>query len=118
MLVTTNEFRSVLYKFHPVPPKEDGKKNLKKDIAVLLGNDIILPIYFEGFPSPTVTWTLNEIKLSPSDRIILEERGRFTKVTIKRAKTTDAGTYKVILCNSVGEAKISSRVSVHGNGLL
>ena len=107
----------IIYKFTSVPPREDRKKKLKKDLVVLDGNDISLPVYFEGFPTPSVTWTLNKMNLSESGRTAIVKREDFTKITINRGKSSDAGTYKVVLSNSVGKTEISCRVSIQGNGL-
>ena len=83
------------------------------DCTVILGHDITLPIDFEGFPTPSVTWNLNGKDLSTSDRINLEEREGFTGVKIRKAFISDAGTYKLSLSNAAGTAQTSFNLTVH-----
>ena len=100
-----------LYTFFLVPPVIKGED--LQDLLVNAGNDISLPVDVEGFPTPSVTWTLNGKDLSASDRITFEERGGFTGVKIRKVMKSDAGTYKLSLSNAAGTAHSSFSLIVH-----
>ena len=86
-----------------------------QSLTILAGEDITLPVHFEGSPPPSVTWTVDNEDLIESDRITFQERKGFSQLTIKEALISDAGTYKLQLRNKAGEEKTSCRVIVHGN---
>ena len=85
------------------------------DITVVGGEDIIVPVKFEGYPAPSVSWNLNGEELSASDRITLEDGDDFARLQIKPVLVSDAGTYKLILSNNAGEVETSFDVTVQGN---
>ena len=99
--------------FPSVPPHIIGEKI--EEQTVIAGDDITLPVNFEGFPPPSITWYLNEEKLSTSDRITFNGRDDLAELKISKPQVSDAGNYKLILSNKVGETQTCCHVKVIGN---
>ena len=84
-------------------------------MVVTKGEDIILPVNFEGTPKPSSEWTKNGKKIRKSDRIKIKEEGTSTEIKIKSAEKSDDGKYELALMNHAGVVKTSCEVVVHGN---
>uniref|UniRef100_A0A0B7API1 Obscurin n=2 Tax=Arion vulgaris TaxID=1028688 RepID=A0A0B7API1_9EUPU len=79
------------------------------DLAFSEADTIILRCVITGPPAPTVVWYKNEVLLTEGNRLKmnLEEDGEAT-LTIKSAKSYDAGIYKCVGRNKFG--RVSNRM--------
>ncbi|RZB39359.1 muscle M-line assembly protein unc-89-like [Asbolus verrucosus] len=58
-------------------------------------------------PPPKATWTVNDKEVKPDDhlKLTVSENGEEFKLEIKKLQMSDAGVYKCVLSNPLGEAK-------------
>lgn len=59
-----------------------------------------------GFPDPEFEWYRGDVKLWPTDRLLMEDEGSgLLRLTIYRVDEDDAGKYTLKIWNPSGEAK-------------
>ena len=85
-----------------------------KDFSVKAGEDFVLPVLFVGTPVPSVMWSYNGSKVSPSHRLTIETGNGLTSIHIANVQRCDAGTYELKLSNYAGSAKASYMIFVQG----
>ena len=83
-------------------------QNLKR------GNTLIIMVNIFGHPVPKVTWFHNDKELDLQADINIEGDGTFSRLTIKRVTSANAGTYRVQATNDVGSATAEFSVVVKG----
>lgn len=77
-------------------------------------SDVTISVQYEGTPQPNDEWVVNSkiIKKSKHTKPSIDSAN--ASLTIKKVENTDAGTYKLRLVNSCGEAEIEINVIVLG----
>ncbi|CAH1395285.1 unnamed protein product [Nezara viridula] len=95
---------------------EEGKpvfKKLLSDTLVKVGETVSLECIVDGKPTPTVTWSLNNIELQQSNRIHMSQDAEgLCLLKIKDIKPEDRGVYTAKAINQLGEAKCFSQLIV------
>ena len=86
-----------------------------KDALILEDNDLELNCEVKGHPTPTVTWYHNDKKMEGGKNVEmkLDDEGK-AHLKIVELKGDDAGVYKCVATNSVGNASTSATVSLTG----
>ncbi|CAF4411465.1 unnamed protein product, partial [Rotaria socialis] len=86
-----------------------------QDESIVEGQDTTLSIEAIGYPSPNIQWFFNDQLISPTDQhyqIVTKEEEHLYELKIKQTKSTDIGTYKVVLTNSEGEIASQANLNV------
>lgn len=95
-------------------PKIECEPKLKEVQSLKAESTLILLVNVTGVPTPTVAWYKDGEPLTTSDLITMETTVDFSKVTVKKISSANAGTYKVTAENVVGTAEQEFTVNVKG----
>ena len=98
-----------------VAPKITYDAKYKQPQQIKTGTTILIQVNIAGMPTPTVQWFLGEKPVEPSKDITIETDDTSSRITIKGAKTDDAGKYKVTAENNAGSDSAEFDVIVKGN---
>mgnify|MGYP001853379667 CR=1 FL=1 len=79
----------------------------------MAGQTIKIPATVTGRPTPTIVWTVEEGELD-KDRVVIENVGTKSELTIKNALRKDHGRYVITATNSSGSKSAGTRVEVFG----
>lgn len=85
-----------------------------KDLVVVEGEKMHLPIPFRAVPSPKITWHKDGNELKADDRTFFRTEYTSCHLEIPSCLHADAGQYKVTLENSNGSASGTINVKVIG----
>ncbi|XP_037094652.1 obscurin-like isoform X2 [Pollicipes pollicipes] len=88
-------------------PKSEAPLFLKTigDCEVFPGMQARFTGCVAGFPEPECEWYRNDVRLYPSDRILMEADGSgLVRLTLRTVDDTDAGRYRLRIHNSEGQA--------------
>ncbi len=85
-----------------------------KDLVVVEGEKMHLPIPFRAVPSPKITWHKDGNELKADDRTFFRAEYTSCHLEIPSCLHADAGQYKVTLENSNGSASGTINVKVIG----
>ncbi|XP_031635461.1 obscurin-like, partial [Contarinia nasturtii] len=83
-----------------------------KDQSVYESTPVSFEIIAQGIPKLDVEWTLNDKPLKSNDHYTITEDGLRYKLSIADVKLTDAGTFKVVVKNKLGELSKQCDLSV------
>lgn len=81
--------------------------------TVKMGQDIELECDAEGHPLPTISWTFNNQIIEPNERITLDNEN--TELIIKKAQSSDSGTYICMAMNENGESNAQATIVVESD---
>ncbi|XP_058829179.1 obscurin isoform X2 [Topomyia yanbarensis] len=87
----------------------------KTDIADVTTFDSLPLTWFveaDGIPRPTVTWYLNGVEVKSSDRIRISDSGTTYKIENRDVKEADAGEWKAVVKNRIGEKTLPCNLTV------
>ncbi|XP_055536222.1 obscurin isoform X8 [Wyeomyia smithii] len=88
---------------------------LKTDIADVTTFDS-LPLTWtveaDGIPRPSVTWYHNDTEVKSSDRIHITDSGTTYKIENRDVKEADAGEWKAVVKNRIGEKILPCQLTV------
>ena len=87
---------------------------LKKPQTLKRDNTLILMVNIFGHPVPNVSWFYNDKELTVETGINIEGDGTFSRLTVKKVSSANAGTYRVQAENEVGTATAEFSVVVKG----
>ncbi|XP_053686874.1 obscurin [Sabethes cyaneus] len=94
---------------------EASPEILKTDIADVTTFDS-LPLTWtveaDGIPRPSVTWYLNDTEVKSSDRIRITDSGTTYKIENRDVKEADAGEWKAVVKNRIGEKTLPCHLTV------
>ncbi|NXI20311.1 TITIN protein, partial [Irena cyanogastra] len=93
------------------PPTVELDVSVKPGIQVMAGQTIKIPATVTGRPAPTITWAIEEGELD-KDRVVIENVGTKSELTIKNALRKDHGRYVITATNSSGSKSAGTRVEV------
>ncbi|NWV78822.1 TITIN protein, partial [Dasyornis broadbenti] len=93
------------------PPTVELDVSVKAGIQVMAGQTIKIPATVTGRPTPTIAWTVEEGELD-KDRVVIENVGTKSELTIKNAVRKDHGRYVITATNSSGSKSAGTRVEV------
>ncbi|NXC56464.1 TITIN protein, partial [Aleadryas rufinucha] len=93
------------------PPTVELDVSVKAGIQVMAGQTIKIPATVTGRPTPTIVWALEEGELD-KDRVVIENVGTKSELTIKNALRKDHGRYVITATNSSGSKSAGTRVEV------
>lgn len=79
----------------------------------MAGQTIKIPATVTGRPIPTIVWAVEEGELD-KDRVVIENVGTKSELTIKNAVRKDHGRYVITASNSSGSKSAGTRVEVFG----
>lgn len=88
-----------------------------KDLVVVEGEKMHLPIPFKAVPSPKITWHKDGNELKADDRTFFRAEYTSCHLEIPSCLHADAGQYKVTLENSNGSTSGTLNVKVIGMSL-
>lgn len=83
-----------------------------KDQSVYESTPVSFEVIAQGIPKLEAQWTLNGKPLTPNDHYNISEDGLRYKLSIADVKLADAGTFKVIVKNKLGEQSKQCELSV------
>ncbi|XP_065086396.1 obscurin isoform X3 [Ochlerotatus camptorhynchus] len=94
---------------------EASPEILKTDIADVTTFDS-LPLTWtveaDGIPRPTVSWVLNGEEVNASERIRITDSGTLYKIENLDVKEADAGEWKAVVKNRIGEKTLPCHLTV------
>ncbi|XP_055536220.1 obscurin isoform X6 [Wyeomyia smithii] len=95
--------------------KQASPEILKTDIADVTTFDS-LPLTWtveaDGIPRPSVTWYHNDTEVKSSDRIHITDSGTTYKIENRDVKEADAGEWKAVVKNRIGEKILPCQLTV------
>jgi len=102
--------------------REPAKPTLTTEFQISeasLGGTAMLEAKCLGFPRPDVQWFHDGKEVKPSGRLkfLFEDQESMTLV-IKNVTSEDAGVYKIVAKNDLGEDSTELQLTVKGNQLL
>ncbi|NXP27057.1 TITIN protein, partial [Scytalopus superciliaris] len=93
------------------PPTVELDVSVKAGIQIMAGQTIKIPATVTGRPTPTIAWTVEDGELD-KDRVVIENVGTKSELTIKNALRKDHGKYVITATNSSGSKSAGTRVEV------
>ncbi|KAG8234586.1 hypothetical protein J437_LFUL013848 [Ladona fulva] len=96
--------------------RQRGRVPAKANIALLratfnISSEISIPCEVEGYPIPSVVWYKENHQLEAGERVDLKDPHQ---LIIKRANTSDSGTYRCEARNPYGNSSSSIEILVEG----
>lgn len=97
-------------------PEKPKLTTESKDSEVNIGGSAMLEAKILGFPKPDVKWFHDGQEVKPSGRLkfLFEDQESMTLV-IKNVTADDAGIYKIVAKNELGEDSTELKLTVKGN---
>lgn len=83
-----------------------------KSVEVSNGDTAVLKCKVSGTPVPSVEWFQNNVPVKEGWRIKSEYKNDTITLTIKQAKQEDAGSYKCVIRNDLGETSTSAKLII------
>lgn len=83
-----------------------------KDQSVYESTPISFEVIAQGIPKLDAQWTLNDKPLKADDHYSITEDGLRYKLSIADVKLDDAGTFKLVVKNKLGELSKQCKLSV------
>jgi Immunoglobulin I-set domain len=86
-----------------------------KDFTINPYENTQFEVVINSNPKPKVTWYRNEEVLSSDDhtQLIADIEAEIYRLAVSNITLVDAGTYKVVASNSLGEASRECKLTVH-----
>nr|XP_061814214.1 immunoglobulin-like and fibronectin type III domain-containing protein 1 [Nerophis lumbriciformis] len=78
------------------------------------GYQVYMTCAVRGFPTPTVSWFLNDQCISSNSNYYITNSFGVCCLYILRVRPKDSGEYKVVAVNSFGQAECSTKLIVRG----
>ncbi|XP_035904932.1 obscurin isoform X2 [Anopheles stephensi] len=94
---------------------EASPEILKTDIADVTTFDslpLIWTVEADGIPRPEVSWYHNDELVKSSDRIRITDSGTSYKIENRDVKEADAGEWKAVVKNRIGEKSLPAKLTV------
>uniref|UniRef100_A0A182J430 Muscle M-line assembly protein unc-89 n=1 Tax=Anopheles atroparvus TaxID=41427 RepID=A0A182J430_ANOAO len=94
---------------------EASPEILKTDIADVTTFDslpLIWTVEADGIPRPEVSWYHNDELVKASDRIRITDSGTTYKIENRDVKEADAGEWKAVVKNRIGEKSLPAKLTV------
>ncbi|CAF3618249.1 unnamed protein product [Rotaria sordida] len=82
------------------------------DQEVMVNNDIRFVADITGSPSPKISWMKDDVPIKPDAQHIIESDGTTQTLTIKNAKITDEGKYRVLAENPLGHVESPAQLTI------
>ena len=99
-----------------VPPKVflPSAYSSGSQIRIKAGDELTVTANVEGYPTPTIEWTVNEknVKTLGADRVTILELDDKSTLMLRPLQKEDSGTVKVKVTNEVGEASVEFSIFV------
>lgn len=86
-----------------------------EDLTVISGNEFSFEVLCFGNPSPNFHWYKDDVEIKNGLKYEISSEKEVSKIMIKSTTIEDAGSYKVIAKNDLGEMSSSAKVIVTGN---
>ncbi|KAG5834016.1 hypothetical protein ANANG_G00282150 [Anguilla anguilla] len=86
-----------------------------QDTVASAGTDILLACIIAGTPYPEVTWRKEDDEIRNSATHTVKVEGERHSLLIKRAKPSDAGTYRATATNEVGRATCTATLFIQAD---
>lgn len=97
----SNETPTIIAKPRNLAPKID-RTNLA-DIRIRAGNNFIFDAKIVGEPMPTTKWLMKSKEIKSGENVKVQHSDYFTKISVRSATRSDAGTYIVTAENVNGK---------------
>ena len=102
----TCDIRSASYPYKLAAPSPPSiLENPENSIIASVGQTVTFTCSATGEPSPTISWTFNNVTLPP---VMFETNDGVSVLTITDIQTTDIGIYRCTASNSQGSATSGS----------
>lgn len=85
--------------------------SIPSDMTVEVGTNVQLPCSSQGEPEPIITWNKDGVQVTESGKFHISPEGF---LTIHDVGTADAGRYECVARNTIGQASVSTVLSVSG----
>ena len=73
-----------------------------------------LSVRVTGTPQPEVTWYLNDVEVTPTLKVSLQQRGELHTLELSQARPAMAGDYTVVVVNPAGRVQHTASLAVTG----
>lgn len=87
--------------------------SVKQGVQILAGQTLRLPATVTGRPHPTIVWTLEDGEID-KDRVVIENVGTSSVLSIKNALRKDHGRYVITATNESGSKSAATRAEIFG----
>lgn len=96
-----------------IPPTFSRKP---KAVCITEGSDVDLECHLVAVPEPDIFWSVNEKPIKENENTIIsvdsDMHSYVSKITLKKIKKNQEGTYSVLARNREGEAKVDITLKV------
>lgn len=89
-----------------------------QDIVVIEGEKLHLKVPYKAIPTPQMVWQKDTLECKADDRLSVTLEMNDVNLELLRCTRADAGTFTVVLTNSLGTATGTLNVRVIGRMLL
>lgn len=89
-----------------------------QDIVVIEGEKLHLKVPYKAIPTPTTVWQKDALDCKADERLSVTLEMNDANLELLRCTRADAGTFTVVLTNSLGTATGTVNVKVIGRMLL
>ena len=115
---------SFYFSIHLVPPAFKFSKEFSTSLRMRAGESRILEVPFEANPRPTVEWTWTAKATKPTRSTMVTESSKarircesvpgLTCLTLTKVDRSDAGAYKLVVENKLGNIELVIDLTVFG----
>lgn len=95
------------------PPTVELDISVRAGIQILAGKTLKIPAIVTGRPAPTIEWTLEDGEID-KERVVIENVGTSSELTIKNALRKDHGRYVITATNDSGSKFAATRAEIFG----
>lgn len=95
------------------PPTVELDISVRSGVQIMAGQTLNLPAVVTGRPIPTIEWTLEDGEID-KERVVIENVGTSSVLTIKNALRKDHGRYVITATNDSGSKFAATRAEIFG----
>ena len=101
----------------PKVPPSVATDQVRNEVWVKRGEDTVIEIPYNGFPTPKVEWTLKGKAIRKTKRSVSTINETCAQLALKSVDDNEAGTYTCKLSNECGDVSVSVTVKLMGNSI-
>lgn len=98
----------------PKVPPTIATDQVKTEVWVKRGEDAVIEVPFNGFPTPKAEWTFKGKTIRKTKRSVAAITETSATLTLKAVEENEAGQYTCKLINECGDVSVSATVKIVG----
>lgn len=88
-----------------------------QDVVVIEGDKLHLKVPYKAIPTPTMVWQKDTLECKVDDRLSVTLEMNDAHLELLKCTRADAGTYNIVLTNTLGTVTGTVNVKVIGRAL-